>query len=353
MLTSGLLCITFGEVMLSILNVIIALLVLMVMVVIHEAGHYLVGKWLGFQINEFSIGFGKAIFQKQLKNGEKFSIRIVPLGGYCAFEGEDEQNDNPKAFNNQKCWKRILVLFAGAFFNFLSAILIISCTFMAYGDTLPVVIDQYTDSDGNIVAFDPGSSDMQIGDYIISVDGTNLSFIQTIPPKEDGQTERVFRIRRFSEDGSHVDIDVNFTVGEGVIPIQYKTLKYGFFEAIGRGFVVNFQLVGKIFSVFIGLFTGATATSDLGGPVTTISTLSQFAGLGLGILMYAVCLISANLAFFNLMPIPALDGSRIVFVIIEWIRGKPVKRNVEAMIHFVGLIVLFAFAIFVDVLKLF
>ena len=339
--------------MLSILYVIIALLVLMAMVVIHEAGHYLVGKLLGFQINEFSIGFGKAIFQKRLKNGEMFSIRIVPLGGYCAFEGEDEQNDNPKAFNNQKCWKRILVLFAGAFFNFISAILIISCTCMTYGDTVPVIIDQYIDADGNTVAFDSGTSDMQTGDYILSVDGTNLSFIQTIPPKKDGQTERQFRIRRYNEDGSYVDKDVNYTIGEGVIPIQYKTLKYGFFEAMGRGFVVNFQLVGKIFSVFVGLFTGATATDDLGGPVTTISTLSQFAGLGLGILMYAVCLISANLAFFNLMPIPALDGSRIVFVIIEWIRGKPVKRNVEATIHFVGLVLLFAFAIFVDMLKLF
>ena len=353
MLIQTLYGITFGEVMLSILNVIIALLVLMIMVVIHELGHYLAAKLLKFQVNEFAIGFGKPIFQKTLKNGEKFSIRPLPLGGYCAFEGEDEDNDNPRAFNNQKCWKRIIVLFAGAFFNFLSAILIISVTFMAYGDTLPVVIDQYEKDDGSIVYFDSGTSGIEVGDIIVSVDGKSLSFIQSAPARDETQTERTFVVKRTATDGTVETLELKLVVGEATIPMQYQNIKYGFFEAIGRGFVVNFQLVGKIFEIFTGLFTGGTSMSDLGGPVTTVSTLTQFAGLGLGILMYAVCLISANLAFFNLLPFPALDGSRIVFVIIEWIRGKPVKRSVEGMIHFVGIIAIFAFAIFIDVLKLF
>ena len=94
------------------------------MVLIHELGHYVAGKILKFKINEFSIGFGKAIFSKTKKSGEKFSLRIFPLGGYCAFEGENEDGtDNPQAFNNQKPWKRLIVLFMGAFFNFLSAII--------------------------------------------------------------------------------------------------------------------------------------------------------------------------------------------------------------------------------------
>ena len=104
--------------------ILIAILVLLFMVLIHELGHYIAGKVLKFKINEFSVGFGPKIFQKKNKSGELISLRVFPLGGYCAFEGETEENkDNPEAFNNQKPWKRLIVLFMGAFFNFLSAII--------------------------------------------------------------------------------------------------------------------------------------------------------------------------------------------------------------------------------------
>ena len=103
----------------TILYILLAIFVLLLMILIHETGHYVAGRILKFKINEFSIGFGKAIFSRTNKRGEKFSIRIFPLGGYCAFEGENENgNPNPDAFNNQKPWKRMIVLFSGAFFNF-------------------------------------------------------------------------------------------------------------------------------------------------------------------------------------------------------------------------------------------
>ena len=114
---------SFGDVMNIALGIIVALLALVVMVVIHELGHYSMGKLFDFKINEFAIGFGPPMFKKKLKGGEDFSIRPVPLGGFCAFEGEDEDNSDPRAFNNQKPWKRLIVLFSGAFFNFLSAII--------------------------------------------------------------------------------------------------------------------------------------------------------------------------------------------------------------------------------------
>ena len=119
------------EILQTIGGILVALLALMVMVVIHEAGHYTVGKLLKFKINEFAVGFGKAIFKKTKKNGEVFSLRLIPLGGYCAFEGEDEDSNNPEAFNNQKPWKRILVFLAGVTFNFATAIFtsfILLCT---------------------------------------------------------------------------------------------------------------------------------------------------------------------------------------------------------------------------------
>ena len=118
----------------TVLYIGLAIVVLLFMIMIHELGHYTAGKLLKFKINEFAIGFGKPIFSKTKANGEKFSLRLIPLGGFCAFEGEDEDKpDNPEAFNSQKPWKRLIVLFMGAFFNFLSAIIFSIIFLMSFG----------------------------------------------------------------------------------------------------------------------------------------------------------------------------------------------------------------------------
>ena len=392
------------EVLRTIGGILIALIALMVMVIIHEAGHYTVGKLLKFKINEFAVGFGKAIFKKTKKNGEVFSIRLVPLGGYCAFEGEDEDSQNPNAFNNQKPWKRALVLISGALFNFISAILIIALTFTFYGDILP----QAT-IDSNYVS---SESVFQADDFIMSIDGEEFSFFSTDVKYELADGKHTAVVKRRDENGNIITITVEFdgadygfiengsyvlyayymyqngTPIEGYgadyftdeskfseiteaeltqnyeavqkiidkgncITYHHRRVRFGFFSAFGRAFGTAFRLVGMIISVFIGLFTGGTPISDLGGPVSVISMLSQSATLSIGTLMYFVCMISANLAVFNLLPIPSLDGSRLLFVLIEWVRGKPINRKVEGYIHFIGLIFVFAFAILIDLLKVF
>ncbi len=383
-------------------GIILALIALMFMVVVHEAGHYTVGKLLGFKINEFAIGFGKAIFKKKMKSGEDFSIRVIPFGGYCAFEGEDEENHDPRAFNNQKPWKRLLVLAAGAIFNLISAILIISLTFTFYGDILPCA-----SVNG---AYVQENSAFKEGDIILSIDDTDFSFFSSNFSHSFGEGEHKAVVRRLKEDGTRYEEILtfrgedyaflessslelyayylykngqvaegfeNFEFGEEFTQIsdadlqknydsvslllergncvQYKfyRVRFGFFPAVGRGFTSAFKMVGLIFTTFIGLFTGGTPVSDLGGPITIISMLGESAVINPASLMYFVCLISANLAVFNLLPIPSLDGSRMLFVAIEWIRGKPISRNIEGIVHFVGLIFIFGFAIMVDVLRLF
>lgn len=389
------------EVLQTIGGILVALIALMVMVVIHEAGHYTVGKLLKFKINEFAVGFGKAIFKKTKKNGEVFSLRLIPLGGYCAFEGEDEDSNNPEAFNNQKPWKRALVLISGALFNFISAILIIALTFTFYGDILP-----QTTLDSTYLSKE---SVLQPDDFIMSIDGEEFSFFATFVKYELSEGTHTAVVKRLDKNGTWQTISVEFegsdygfiqntsyelyayymykqgTPIEGYtqfdedkyaevtdaelvqnyqavqkvidkgncITYRYIRVRFNFFSAFGRAFGTAFRMVGMIISVFIGLFTGGTPISDLGGPVTVISMLGQSATLSLGTLMYFVCLISANLAVFNLLPIPSLDGSRLLFVIIEWIRGKPVNRKIEGYIHFIGLIFVFAFAILVDLLKVF
>ncbi len=123
----------------SFLNVLIAISALMIMVMFHEMGHYIAGKTLGFKINEFSIGFGKAIYSRKAKSGEKFSIRMIPLGGFCAFEGEDEDNVSDMAFNNQKPWKRVIVLVSGVIFNVITAVIVFAILFMSIGYAVPKV----------------------------------------------------------------------------------------------------------------------------------------------------------------------------------------------------------------------
>ncbi len=382
-------------------GILLAILALMFMVVVHESGHYLVGKLFGFKINEFAIGFGKAIFKKKMKSGEDFSIRIIPFGGYCAFEGEDEDDSDPRAFNNQKAWKRLLVLVAGATFNLISAIIIISLTFTFHGDILPV-----TSVNEDYVSENSAFSDM---DIIMSIDGENFSFFNGELSHTYADGEHTAVVRRVGENGTRyettvifrgeeygfidsssldlyayylhsrgetapgyeefefgdafesyteADLEQNYLAVKGMIDkgncVQYKFYRvtFPFFDAVGRGFVSTFRIVALVFSTFIGLFTGGTPLSDVGGPITMISMLGETATVNPASLVYFICLISANLAVFNLLPIPSLDGSRMVFVTIEWIRGKPVSRNVEGLVHFVGLIILFGFAIMVDVLRL-
>lgn len=120
----------FSDVMKTIGSVLLAILILLAMITVHEFGHYIAGKIFKFKINEFAIGFGPALYKRTKKNGEVFSVRALPLGGYCAFEGEDEENSHPDAFNNKKPWQRIIVLFAGAFMNYLLALLLIITSFL-------------------------------------------------------------------------------------------------------------------------------------------------------------------------------------------------------------------------------
>ncbi|MBO5924910.1 MAG: site-2 protease family protein [Clostridia bacterium] len=331
----------------TVLGIAVAIIALLFMVVIHEFGHFIVGRLFGFKINEFAIGFGPSIFKKNMKSGTVFSLRPIPLGGFCAFEGEDDDSANPDAFNNKKPWQRLLVLFAGAFFNFMSAILIISLTFTFYGDRMLVVTEQSMEQGAGEVGF-------ELGDVIYAVDGVQLSFVQPAPAVRQGQEERTYSVLR---DGERFDIvrtlpsQDNSTGESSGFYLYYEPVRLSFFESFGRGFGTCFRLVGLILESVGGLFTKDTSIEDMGGPVTVITMMGESLSSGIGTFMYIVCLISANLAVMNLLPLPALDGSRMVFVTIEWLRGKPVNRKVEGIIHFAGLVLLFAFAILVDLIK--
>jgi len=414
----------------SILYIALAIVVLLFMIMVHEFGHYTAGKILKFKINEFSIGFGKAIISKTKKNGEKFSLRIFPLGGYCAFEGEDEDKpDDKDAFNAQKPWKRLIVLFMGAFFNFLSAIIFAVIFLMAFGYNdrvqvktvqLPTSITVEAESwlkEGDIIHAVNGKEtnfvydeyfttlikDFGYGeDFTVSVyrngknldltiqktwfnclqkddatygklyalDGVNYNYaiknvdgeykifnVNSVNKTFTVNSEGIADVTFVTDNGEYtikyfVDTSdpTNITISDAKVGIVTQNYKYGFFEAIGRSFVFCFGWAWKILIILGQLITGKLALTSMGGTITTVVTIAQVTQSNIASLLLLIPLISINLSVFNLLPFPALDGARMVFVLIEWIRGKPINRKVEGMIHMVGLIVLFAFVVLVDIL---
>lgn len=367
---------SIGSIMSYVWYILIAIFALLLMVMIHEFGHYIAGKILGFKINEFSVGFGPKILQKKKKNGELFSLRVIPLGGYCAFDGEDENSNSPTAFNNQKPWKRLIVLFAGAFFNFLSAIIFSYILLVSFGyEDVQVKSIQNTSFQYQV------ENHLEEGDRIYGINGTDFDFVSddyfNSLLGDYVRNNLDFEAGVWTSNGvDYGSIPLNvvrdgkkLTV-EGVVQKQLvdgdevwsfvskdskdftlQSYKHGFGEAIGESVTFSFRWAQKIFIILGDLFTGQLSIKSLGGPVTTIKVMAETTQQSFSYLFVLLPVIAVNLAVFNLLPIPSLDGARMVFVFIEWIRRKPINRDVEAYIHGFGLLALLGFVVIVDILQ--
>lgn len=368
---------SFSEIMGYVGYIALAVLILLVMITVHELGHYIAGKIFGFGIDEFSVGFGPKLFSKKKKSGELFSVRLLPIGGFCAFKGEDQQSDDPTAFNNKKWWQRIIVLISGALMNYLLAVVIIIIMFSAYGQTTLVAYQTQPITEPIYTA----QNSFIDKDVIIQVNGKNVylstDLMQAIEGKNKGDTVE-FLIRRnhkeqklnllLRADANFNNVEDNANLlnclgimvevdGQGQITNSglYATgIKFDFFRTIGRSFEYSFKLAGTIFTVLGQLLSGALGIKSLGGTITTISVTADAIKIGgLRNLLNVASFIGVNLAVFNLLPIPSLDGSRVVFTVIEGIRRKPLNRRVEAIIHTVGLFVILIFAVFIDLQRCF
>jgi regulator of sigma E protease len=368
---------SFSEIMGYAGYIALAVLILLVMITVHELGHYIAGKIFGFGIDEFSVGFGPKLFSKKKKSGELFSVRLLPIGGFCAFKGEDQQSDDPTAFNNKKWWQRIIVLISGALMNYLLAVVIIIIMFSAYGQTTLVAYQTQPITEPIYTA----QNSFIDKDVIIQVNGKNVylstDLMQAIEGKNKGDTVE-FLIRRnhkeqklnllLRADANFNNVEDNAKLlnclgimvevdGQGQITNSglYATgIKFDFFRTIGRSFEYSFKLAGTIFTVLGQLLSGALGIKSLGGTITTISVTADAIKIGgLRNLLNVASFIGVNLAVFNLLPIPSLDGSRVVFTVIEGIRRKPLNRRVEAIIHTVGLFVILIFAVFIDLQRCF
>lgn len=387
----------------SVGSIALAIGILLAMVTVHEFGHYIVGKLLNFKITEFSVGFGPAILKKRSKkSGELFALRVVPLGGYCAFDGEDEyeetdqteeQNEQeeqdeqeeqkeqkeqdeypePKGerFNDQPPWKRILVLIAGATMNYLLALLLLVIMFAGIGRPVYSVVVEKPEQSTATVAVQAErtnvSDGLQTGDVILKLNGKNVYLITDyldaisgekagaeIPVLVSSGGELITRTLVLAVDANFANMSDTQTLlkAMNIYGLFTVTEQQGFFPSIGHSIVYSFKIGGTVLRSLGELITGKLGISAMGGPVTTISITAQAATSGLMSFLNIAAFIGVNLAVFNLLPVPALDGCKVIFCLIEWIRKKPVNRKIETIINLVGIIFLFGFAILVDLLQL-
>ncbi len=286
-------------------------------------------------------------------------------------EEKEDEYPEPKGerFNDQPPWKRIIVLVAGATMNYLLALTLIFVMFTCIGrPAYKVMALPSEEATATSVVTDEKSDGFAIGDVIVKIDGKYMymltDYMDVLHGKKAGEKVPVTVLR----DGKEVVVEmellknadfVNMSdtstllTAMGINSLYSETVNQSFFAGIGHSFTYSFKIGGTILRSLGELLTGKMGLESVGGPITTIQMTSQAASSGIGSFLNIASFIGVNLAVFNLLPIPALDGCKVIFCVIEWIRKKPVNRKVETIIHLAGIIFLFGFAILVDILQLF
>ncbi len=352
----------------TILYVLLALVLLGVLITVHEFGHFAAARLCGIPVKEYSIGFGPKLLQWQSKKHETlFSIRPIPLGGYCMFYGDTDDDpdgtkmaDDPRNYNNAAVWKRMISVFSGPLMNFVLAFVVAIVLMAAYGVTVatPFVADV---AEGQPAAM----AGLQPGDVFVTVRGQDMAnataagVSAAIGDISGGQSvdltiSRDGNLMNFTIQPQYSEADGRYMIG---ISIQqgYADLPGGMVIPAAWGLckeagTVILDALGKLVTTGEGL-------DQTSGPVGVVQMVAeQTQQGGLEIYLYLTVIISINLGLMNLLPIPGLDGSRLIFMLIEAVRRKPVSQKIESMIHLAGYVLLLglmAYFTFKDVLRIF
>ena len=346
-------------IVINFLYILLAVLVFGVLIFIHELGHYLCARACGVGIHEFAIGMGPKIFGRtSKKTGILYTVRALPIGGYVSMVGEDEESDREDAFGNRSVWKRILIVIAGPVMNLLLGFVAMCVMVTASGELYGTEI-VYPDN-GHVQVSDAAGLDN--GDVIVKVGRVGVHT----------RNDLVYEILR--QGYEPVDVTVvrngNKVLVEDVIfpNIEESGVVFGgvdfygneegftFGNVVKHTFFRSISTVKMIVDSFVDLLSGRYGMESMSGPVGITQTIGESASQGFSSFLYIFVVITVNLGVFNLFPIPALDGGRWLFLLIEAVIRRPVNKNVEGIIHFVGLILmlgLIAVVTFNDILKLF
>lgn len=346
------------------LLIIIGVLLFELIILSHEFGHFICAKRSGVLVHEFALGMGPKIFG--FKKGEtQYSLRLFPIGGYCKMEGEDEESDNPRAFGKAKVWQRMIIVAAGAIMNVLLGLVLMCILVVQEPYYASTTIESFHENSRS------ATQGLQVGDTIVSLDGytinTSRDFSYSMATMKTTSPDMVVR-----RDGEIVDLgNIEFdtttdSTGRTYIQLDFYVvpIERNFGTVITQTFQQTYSVVRMIWASLIGLVTGQFSMNDVSGPIGAASAISEATSMGLetgfvdGLnnLLFMLMVISVNLGIFNMLPVPALDGGRFFFLLIEAIRRKPIPPKYEGLVHSIGFIVLILFMIVVsisDVVRIF
>ena len=324
----------------------VAVLLFLVLIIIHEFGHFIAAKLMGVRVNEFAVGFGPKLFAKQW--GEtKYAFNLIPLGGYCAMEGEDEASGDDRAFCNKKPWRRFIIVVMGALFNLRLGLIIFAIILAPSKAFTSTVIAEFGEG---AISQETG---LQVDDKIVEVDGRkifstyDLSYAFT--NVKDGKID--ITVKRDGEKKLLKDVTFETEELDGMsyLTVDFKVygIKKTFGSYIKQTFNTAVSYCAVIWRSLIDLIGGKYGISAVSGPVGVTVAIGNAAKESLKNLLPIMALITINLGIFNLLPVPALDGGRLLFILIEMIARKPVPQKYESAVHAVGFALLIMFMIVV------
>lgn len=312
----------------------------------HEMGHFLMARKHGVKVIEFSLGMGPALISRT-KGETIYSLRMLPLGGFCKMEGEDEESQGERSFSEKGPWQRLSIILAGPVMNFVLAILLF-IGLNTYSGTPTLFVDK-------VVPDSPAeAAGIVSGDLLTSFNGEKLSNWQEMV-KKTRESQGDITITVTHADQSTSSYTIHPALNDGVRAIGvYPGRERSFTKAVSQSFVQAGSLFREFFLFFGRLVRGQVGSGDIAGPIGLVRVVDDVTQQGIFMVIFFTAFFSMNLGVLNLLPIPALDGGRLVFIILELIRGKPIDPEKEGMVHFVGfvcLMLLMVFVTFLDIKK--
>lgn len=326
-------------------------IMLLVLVIPHEWGHLIVAKLCGVKVNEFSVGMGPLIYKKQ-KGETQYSVRLLPLGGYCALEGEEEALDDPRSYSNKSPLQKVAILLAGVTMNVIIAILAITIAYFIAG--VP------SNTLGDITPGSPAeAAGILAGDRIIEIDGSPVNswndLIECVDAYDGSDSMKVVFKRGREEQSVVLEPAYDEETGRYMIGVVAGVSRDPA-ACITGGVRYTWQLNKMMLNAFAGMFRNGIKKDDVSGPVGLVRVVGQTASYGVESYLMLLALVSLNLALFNLIPIPGLDGGKIFFIILKAISGGRINDDMEYKATLAGMILLITLFILVtynDITNLF
>lgn len=329
------------------MNILIAVLVLGVIIFIHELGHFMTAKFFKMPVSEFSIGMGPQVYSYDTRK-TTYSFRAIPIGGFVNIEGMEVDSKVEDGFNSKPAYARFIVLIAGVFMNFLLAFVIMFVSI--YSNGKPVPSEQAII--GNVFKEAKAVNYIYPKDKILEIEGQKISNWSDIGEniKKLGKKDDV--LIKVERGGETKDITVPLTYDPnskremlGILP-EYNIEKFTLLEASKLSLKSGVKIVEDTLSGLKMIVTGKVKSEEISGPIGIIKVVGEASKAGAGIVFWLMALLSVNVGVLNLLPLPALDGGRIIFVLLEMI-GIKVNKKIEERVHMAGMLVLFAFIIFI------